>query len=1166
MPGDILLSGEQAPTKTNPNPQDGSQRGTRGGVGARGGQVQYVTRRDGTTVARYTKKVSVHGVTANHSSDEEKQSVQVDGNSPISHEGADGETGGFQALARSIAQKISPVMSVKTNGNRKEYLFKGISLSGRAERQTTRNRGRHVKLSIISEDGKTVATRSYADSTNQAIANSMIGFLSEYISSEHKRFKNHVDEGNASEDFDHSPARKNHNQRLLEKKPNTEDDGAEEQTKGLQTGGLFSHIMDLQGNVGFRVPDSAYSNQTSLYQALVLKIDSNVKIRALVNKINEAFGIELTSAFEQQLRELGDNTNVSPADKVRRINQLILIIDEQLLKENIKRAEMLLDMKIDISNKLMEESDQIALFDDKLESYSISGLAGTSSGYGTQTKMWDVEDFEDTWTQIDNSMGAISSQMLHEFSMRQEEKDQQDTTPAARTNTEDMWTDYKFEFTEKIKDIIFKDASPSQGSSNFILEYTENLTKTQKKYEDAYAAYSLIKNELKSKNIDIIGDHIIDWLNRSTAMQSSSKLKDVGPSTKIKNAGDPRESEYPTLLKFLRFISSTVPQEENGRLKSWVIREESNGSTIYVYGKNAKEKGPSPAVAKGFLLQDLQKEIKKFIGYNNIPSVKDTVYQNLFINPSVNQTAQRHMFMPELLKNMGMSVGNLPDHSDFFYQRLITSCISTAMKLSGSESAIQERRKPDYVKKLREAHRDALNNQSLVDQLFRKVETSERVLSAEQSRVINLNKNGQSTAAGKTPLQNLQAVLTEEMRLVAAWRTQALAAILPDSLVTSNSIYSPSSKETTISDSDIVHIESVVPWNDSNEPKMDHIPTDDEITLICKSDRHLAGVEPQLRAFVSRLRLHMKNVGNTDKFVGSSKEEAKMFEKFIPKLHKKTMSSAVRFFELFVSGKTFPHLVTQEPIKINYAFRLKAGNLSRSYARRAFHSPSGEKKGVWLPLDIMKYPNDAGTIYREMNAVGDTAVHEISHGLERIFSTKTGYNGEFAISFVGDCHTPRASSDWGVDSNDSSKISLYDTQPMILGLRTLCTEFVRKRAGAYTTLPSGASFAAKKAVEAITPKQLPGYSPGENAYVPASGENDFISPYVGKFDGNPSSAVEVFSMGCGSLYSDPVRFYLADKEHFKLTLKILHSMRRYSILKGQYGSSLKYIRDGRAVF
>jgi drug/metabolite transporter (DMT)-like permease len=48
-------------------------------------------------------------------------------------------------------------------------------------------------------------------------------------------------------------------------------------------------------------------------------------------------------------------------------------------------------------------------------------------------------------------------------------------------------------------------------------------------------------------------------------------------------------------------------------LKSWVIREESNGSTIYVYGKNAKEKGPSPAVAKGFLLEDLQKELKKFI-------------------------------------------------------------------------------------------------------------------------------------------------------------------------------------------------------------------------------------------------------------------------------------------------------------------------------------------------------------------------------------------------------------------------------------------------------------------------------------------------------------------------------------------------------------------------
>ena len=106
MPGDILLSGEQAPTKTNPNPQDGSQRGTRGGVGARGGQVQYVTRRDGTTVARYTKKVSVHGVTANHSSDEEKQSVQIDGNSPISHESAGGETDGFQALARSIAQQI----------------------------------------------------------------------------------------------------------------------------------------------------------------------------------------------------------------------------------------------------------------------------------------------------------------------------------------------------------------------------------------------------------------------------------------------------------------------------------------------------------------------------------------------------------------------------------------------------------------------------------------------------------------------------------------------------------------------------------------------------------------------------------------------------------------------------------------------------------------------------------------------------------------------------------------------------------------------------------------------------------------------------------------------------------------------------------------------------
>lgn len=1160
MPGDILLSGQQAPTRTNPNPQDGSQRGTRGGVGARGGQVQYVTRRDGTTVARYTKKVSLHGVTASHSSDEEKQSVQVDGNSPISHESAGGETDGFQALARSIAQKISPVMSVKTNGNRKEYLFKGISLSGRAERQTTRGRGRHVKLSIISEDGKTVATRSYAESTNQAISNSMINFLSEYISSEHKRFKKHVDEGNDSEDFDHSPARKNHNDKLLEKKSNAEDDKTEEQNKIWSGSGLFSHIMDLQGNVGFRVPDSVL-NQTNLYHALVLKIDSSVKIRALVSKINEAFGIDLTSGFEQQLRELVANTNVNPADKVRRINQLILIMDEQLLKENTKRAEMLLDMKIDIANKLIEESDQIALFDDK------SGLTGTISGSGTQTKMWDVEDFEDTWTQIDHLMGAISSQMLHEFSMRQEEKDQQETSPTARTNTEDIWTDYKFEFTEKIKDIIFEDASPSQGSSNFILEYTENLTKAQKKYEDAYAAYSSTRNELKSKNIDLIGDHILDWLNRSTAMQSSSKLKDVGPSTKIKNAGDPRESAYPTLLKFLRFISSTVPQEENGRLKSWVIREESNGSTIYVYGKNAKEKGPSPAVAKGFLLEDLQKELKKFIGYNNFaPLIKDTVYQNLFINPSGNQPAQRHMFLPELLKNMGMSGDNLPDHSDFFYQRLITSCIATAMKSSRSESAIQERRKPDYVRKLREEHRDLLNSQSLVDQLFRKVETAERVLSAEQSRVINLNKNGQSTAAGKTPLQKLQAVLTEEMRLVAAWRTQALAAILPDSLVTSNSIYSPSSKETAISDSDIVHIESVVPWNDSSGPKMDHIPTDDEITLICKSNRELAFVEPELRAFVSRLRLHMKNVGNTDKYVGSSKEEAKMFEKFIPKLHKKTISSAVRFFELFVSGKTFPHLLTQEPIRINYAFRLKAGNLNRSYARRAFFSPSGEKRGVWLPLDIKKYSNDAGAIHREMNAVGDTAVHEISHGLERIFSTKTGYNGEFAISFVGDCHTPRASSDWGVDSNDPSKISLYDTQPMILGLRTLCTQFVRKRAGAYTTLPSGASSAAKKRVEAIVPKQLPGYSPGENAYVPAPGESDFISPYVGKFDGNPSSAVEVFSMGCGSLYSDPVRFYLADKEHFKLTLKILHSMRRYSVLKDQYGSSLRYIRDGKPVF
>lgn len=1154
MPGDILLSGEQAPTKTNPNPQDGSQRGTRGGVGARGGQVQYVTRRDGTTVARYTKKVSVHGVTANHSSDEEKQSVQVDGNSPISHEGADGETGGFQALARSIAQKISPVMSVKTNGNRKEYLFKGISLSGRAERQTTRNRGRHVKLSIISEDGKTVATRSYADSTNQAIANSMINFLSEYISSEHKRFKNHVDEGNASEDFDHSPARKNHNQRLLEKKPDTEDDGAEEQTKGWQTGGLFNHVMDVRGNINFRAPNIPGAVSDNPWFTA-----HDAKIRKLQQEINEVFGIDMTSQFMQQLEELKNRRDLDSADKVRRITQLIAILDEGILKENVKRAQMLLDMKVDISNKLMEESDQIALFDNK-------SVVGTTSASGQQTKMWDDHDFEDTWTQIDGLMSAISFQMMYEFSMRQKEKEQEDASAPARTDTADMWADYKFEFTEKIKDIIFKDSSTSQGSSNRIAEYTENLARAQKKCDDAESAFDYTRQDLKIRSIEIIGDHMLDWLNRSTAAQSSSKLKDVGPSTKIKNAGDPRESEYPTLLKFLRFISSTVPQEENGRLKSWVIREESNGSTIYVYGKNAKEKGPSPAVAKGFLLQDLQKEIKKFIGYNNIPSVKDTVYQNLFINPSVNQTTQRHMFMPELLKNMGMSVGNLLDHSNYFYQQLIMSCISTAMKTKSTEDLILERKKPDYIKKVREEYKAALKNQSVADELFKRVEVAKRILSEEHLRVINLNQAGQSTAPGKTPLQDLQEILTREMQGIAAWRTQALAAILPDSLVTSDTIYSPSSKEINISDSDIVHIESIVPWNSSSDPKMDRIPTDDEVTLFIQSNSDLAAIEPQLRAFVSKLRDHMQTVGSTDKYVGDSKQEAKMFEKFIPAIHKKTMSSAVRFFEHFVSGDAFPDRATRKNIKINYAFRLKANGLGRNYGRRAFHSNSGTKSGVWLPLDATKYPGDIGSTHQEMTYMGDTAVHEISHGLENIFSTTVGVNGEMALGFVNDVYKPRATPGWGVDSRDPSRISLYDIEPMIVGLRKLCTDFVKQRAGTYATLPSRASSAAKKAVEAIAPKQLPGYSAGEIAYVAAPGENDFIAPYVGKFDAGSSLAVEVFSMGCGSLYSDPVRFYLADKEHFKLTLKILHSMRRYTVLKNRYGSALKYVLNGRGVF